>query len=58
MVANFSAKPQRLDLANIFVGASVNNIKLIDLYSGRTPEVFNNTLVVPKYGFYWLNSIY
>ena len=57
VVANFSAKPQRLDLVKIYVGASANNIKLVDLYTGRSPEIFNNTLVVPKYSFYWLNSI-
>jgi len=56
VVANFDGKPQHLNL-NDLDGWSGNQYgQIIDLYSGRSPDVFNNALVVPGFGFYWLSE--
>ena len=57
VVANFDGKPQDLDLGAVGSWASNPHGKLLDLYSGITPDIFNKTLVVPGFGFYWLSEI-
>lgn len=54
VVANFDNKPQKLDLHDLYERPTLPEERLTDLYSGRTPDCFNGTLVVPGYGFYWL----
>lgn len=56
VVNNFSDKPQHVELSTLYhrTGSQVQN--LMDLYSGRGPEMFGSTLVVPSYGFYWLRE--
>ena len=57
VVANFSDKPQHLEMEKLFVGLRTHVSQLVDLYTGGTPEIFKNTLVVPGYGFYWLSEM-
>jgi amylosucrase len=53
VVANFNSKPQHLDLRDIGAWAPQYG-QLVDLYRGERPDCFNNSLVVPGFGFYWL----
>jgi len=53
IVANFSNKPQHLNLAELGTwGAQYR--PLVDLYRGENPDIFKNSLVIPEFGFYWL----
>ncbi|NWH06732.1 alpha-amylase family glycosyl hydrolase [Desulfobacter latus] len=53
VVANFSEHPQHLNLDDL--GTWKPQYKtLVDLYSGESPDIFKNSLVIPGYGFYWL----
>jgi len=55
VVANFDGKPQHLDMQDVGNWTG-NNAQMIDLYTGQTPDIFKNTLVVPGFGFYWLTE--
>jgi amylosucrase len=55
VVANFDGQAQSLDLDDVKIQSGHD--QLIDLRSGRAPEIFKNTLVVPGFGFYWLRRI-
>ncbi|WP_031434968.1 alpha-amylase family glycosyl hydrolase [Methylomarinum vadi] len=57
VVANFDSKPQSLKLEDIAHWSEPQYGQLIDLYSGQYPDIFNNTLVVPGFGFYWLSEM-
>ncbi|MGB3210268.1 MAG: alpha-amylase family glycosyl hydrolase [Desulforhopalus sp.] len=53
VVANFSNKPQHLNLEDL--GSWRTKYRsLVDLYQGTTPDIFNNSLVIPGFSFYWL----
>lgn len=54
VVANFNSQPQKLDLESIDGWGRYREGQLIDLYTRHKPEIFNNTLVIPGFGFYWL----
>ncbi len=54
VVANFDSRPQSLNLEDIGRWSEPQYGQLIDLCSGQNPDIFNNTLVVPGFGFYWL----
>ncbi|MGC9386525.1 MAG: alpha-amylase family glycosyl hydrolase [Hydrogenovibrio sp.] len=54
VVANFNSQPQKLDLESIDGWGRYRKGQLIDLYTRHKPEIFNNTLVIPGFGFYWL----
>ncbi len=56
VVANFDSGPQPLDLEDVGNWTGPHYSQLIDLYSGQIPDIFNNTLVIPGYGFYWLSE--
>ena len=56
VVANFDASPQSIDLGSLSTRARVAQSGLRDLYSGSTPSLFNDQLVVPPFGFYWLTD--
>lgn len=58
VVANFDSKPQSMNLEEIGNWSGTPHSPLIDLYTGQTPDIFNNTLVVPGFGFYWLSESY
>lgn len=57
VVANFDKESQSLDLDDININFDLKQAHLIDLYSGHTPDMFKNTLVIPKFSFYWLSTI-
>ncbi len=57
VIANFSNKPQHLNLDEIGDWAKAQYGHLIDLYTGQEPDIFKNTLVIPSFGFYWLSEI-
>ena len=57
VVANFNSKPEHLDLNQLHTWPGLKYGQLVDLYSGRTPEIFKDVLVVPAYGFYWLSEM-
>lgn len=58
VVANFDGKPQSLNLADLGNWVDEQFRNTIDLYTGRSPDIFNDSLVVPGYGFYWLGERY
>lgn len=57
VVANFNGKPQHLNLDDVGNWAGSEYGRMIDLYSGQSPDIFKDTLVVPGYGFYWLSEV-
>jgi len=57
VIANFDGKPQHLDLTTAGSWANSPHGKLVDLYSGCSPDIFKKTLVVPGFGFYWLSQM-
>ncbi len=57
VIANFSNKPQHLDFSDIGAWAPQYG-QLVDLYKGETPDSFKNSLVMPRFGFYWLSEIH
>lgn len=56
VLANFDAHPQHLELADLGLRRSLQVHQLKDLASGETPALFNEQLVVPPFGFYWLSD--
>ena len=54
VVANFSAEPQHLDLANLGNRWLFQLGRLHDLASGESPALFDDQLVIPGYRFYWI----
>jgi len=57
VVANFSQTPQQLDLDEIASWGVYEKGELIDLYSRSSPDIFNNTIVVSSFQFYWLYEL-
>ena len=55
VVANFDSKPQYLNLQDLGPWAPQYG-KLVDLYSGESPDTFKKSLVIPGFGFYWLSG--
>lgn len=56
VVGNFSATPQYLDMSSLLTRARFTPGALKDLYSGETPTLFKDRLVLPPYQFYWLSG--
>jgi len=56
VVANFDGKPQHLNLDELQRPSGAAYTRLIDLYSGTSPDIFESSLVVPAYSFYWLSE--
>lgn len=54
VVANFDARPQHLDLANLGHRGQFLFGQPQDLVSRESPAMFTNQLVVPPFRFYWL----
>jgi amylosucrase len=52
-VGNFSNRPQYLEFKDLgnWIGRHQN---IVDLYRGEVPDVFNDSLVIPPFSFYWL----
>ncbi len=56
VVGNFDARPQFLDLDVVNKHLTLQRGRVKDLYSGDTPALFKNQLVIPPYHFYWLSD--
>jgi len=56
VIANFDASPQYLDLDVARRMGFRDKDRLIDLQSSNRPLIFNDKLVVPAFGFYWLGE--
>ena len=56
VVANFDVKPSYLELANLGNRGLFQHGQAYDLYSGETPGLVNDRLVVPACRFYWLTD--
>ncbi len=57
VVANFEDKPQHLNLGDVATWGTTKDAQLVDLYSGQSPDIFNHSLVIPGFGFYWLSEL-
>lgn len=55
VITNFHGKPQHLALEDIGTWPPPFG-QMVDLCSGKRPEAFNGSLVIPGFGFYWLNE--
>jgi amylosucrase len=56
VVGNFDASPQHVEIEKLTQASNMQHCLLFDLYSGEQPAMFNNTLVIPPYRFYWLQA--
>jgi len=56
VVANFDSSPQSLSLGDLSNRGSFEYARLQDLYSGETPTLFKDQLVIPARRFYWLTD--
>jgi len=56
VVGNFDNLPQSLTVSDLGLRGRFEFATLRDLYSGETPSVFNDELVIPAFGFYWLSD--
>jgi len=56
VVGNFDAAPQSLTLSDLSNRGPLEYAQLQDLYSGETPSLFKDQLVIPPYRFYWLSD--
>ncbi len=56
VVGNFDDSPQSLDLGDLGNRGDFSYGRLRDLYSGETPKMTADELLLPPYRFYWLSS--
>lgn len=56
VVGNFDSSPQSLSLGDLSNRGRFEYGQLQDLYSGESPTLFKDQLVIPPYRFYWLND--
>jgi len=56
VVGNFDSSPQSLTLSDLSNRGYFEYGQLNDLYSGESPTLFKDQLVVPPYRFYWLTD--
>ena len=56
VVGNFDSSPQSLTLGDLSNRVNFDYGRLQDLYSGESPTLFKDQLVVPAYRFYWLTD--
>ena len=56
VVGNFDAAPQSLTLSDLGNRGRFEYGQLRDLYSGESPTLFKDQLVIPPYRFYWLSD--
>ncbi|MDX1697629.1 MAG: alpha-amylase family glycosyl hydrolase [Thiohalobacterales bacterium] len=56
VVANFDAASQSLDLKDLHNRGRFAYGEIQDLYSGESPSLYKDTLVIPPYRFYWLQA--
>ncbi len=56
VVGNFDSRPQHLELDSLKDTAFMHHSQIVDLYSGESPAMFKNAIVIPPYRFYWLQA--
>ena len=56
VVANFDSAPQSFDLTDLRNRGRFAYGEIQDLYSGESPSLYKDTLVIPPYRFYWLSD--
>ena len=56
VVGNFDARPQHLDMSVVNRHLSAKHGQIKDQYSGESPVLFKDQLVIPPYHFYWLTN--
>lgn len=56
VVGNFDESPQYLDLSDLRQKGICQYGQVTDLYSGESPVLFKNQLIIPPLRFYWLSS--
>ena len=56
VVGNFDSAPQSLELSDLSNRGYFEYAQLNDLYSGESPKLFKDQLVIPPYRFYWLSD--
>lgn len=56
VVGNFDGSPQSLTLSNLGNRGDFEYGNLQDLFSGESPALFKDQLVIPPYRFYWLSA--
>lgn len=56
VVCNFDSSPQYLELSALGNRGMFEYGNLKDLYSGESPRLFKQQLVIPPYQFYWLTD--
>lgn len=56
VVCNFDDSPQYLDLSNRTIKSIVGYGQIRDLFTGDTPTMFKQQLVIPAFQFYWLTE--
>ena len=57
VVGNFDASPQYLDLGSLSNKSLNRFTEVTDLYSGESPAMFKDQIVVPPFHFYWLTGL-
>ena len=55
VVCNFDARPQSLDLDEVGHWGNTGHGQLVDLISGQRPDIVNQSLVMPGFGYCWLS---
>ena len=56
VIGNFDSSPQSLTLSDLGNRGYFEYGNLKDLYSGETPQLFKDQLVIPPSRFYWLSD--
>jgi amylosucrase len=56
VVANFDLKPQHMALADLGNRGLFQHGQLLNLYTGGSPPMFKDQLVIPARRFYWLTD--
>jgi amylosucrase len=56
VVGNFDSRPQSLTLSHLGSHSAFEYSQLRDLYSGESPTLFKDQLVIPPFRFYWLSD--
>ncbi|WP_018294867.1 alpha-amylase family glycosyl hydrolase [Mariprofundus ferrooxydans] len=56
VIGNFDSNPQHLELEQLRRMGFLQLDSVRNLYTGERPLIFNDQLVIPAYGFYWLGE--
>jgi amylosucrase len=56
VIGNFDSSPQSLTLSELGDRSLFEYEQLQDLYTGESPRLFKDQLVIPAYRFYWLSD--